>query len=202
MKTLFDLVEASRNTYQPDNHYINFSELPEAAKKALRDAEVEVETSSYTVNRPMAFLRATVEFPDGKAHFEVSLAELSGYLEDEDTEEEEDTEERLQFIADEMKENFDWELGHVHFDADYLDENFFTVWLDPKYSSFTAKQAADFIDEHWRSILEPRMGLKDIGIYDDHTLNFYAKRPDQLDALEDKILEIFFRDLDREEHPL
>jgi len=116
IQSLEELVDNAHDTCQADHHYIDVCDLPLAVKTALRHAQVEVETSSYTVGEPSAFIRASVEFPDGTAHFEVSIGSLQPFIEDED---EEMTDEQLQDVASEMAACFEWENDVVHFEADY-----------------------------------------------------------------------------------
>lgn len=131
-QTLEELVSQSSDTRKPDHHYLDFKDLPKWVKKALLDTTPTVETSSYTVGEPTAFLRATVSFPDGDAHLEIHIGNLQPYANDWEEEHAEDDFETsldrecaldayLHEIAGEMLETFDWEYDVAYFDAMYAD---------------------------------------------------------------------------------
>jgi hypothetical protein len=62
-------------TYQPEIFYVAFDKLPIAAQAMLRDAEPEVECSSYTVGRHSAFIRAVVEVNGEEFDAEISIGD-------------------------------------------------------------------------------------------------------------------------------
>lgn len=79
------------STYQPDTYYLRFDQLPKAAQEILKNTEVEVENSSYTVHESYAYLRNKVEVNGKLWDAEVSLGSVdiqhAGYEwnEEEDT---------------------------------------------------------------------------------------------------------------------
>lgn len=73
-KTATDLRLATHRTYHPNTYYLNYQLLPKPWQKLLNEAAVEVKTSRYTFDYPMAFIRTQTTLDDGtEVELEISL---------------------------------------------------------------------------------------------------------------------------------